>query len=645
MIEDEELGKIVYEQYKHAEDWQSIDLAESQASNIDYYNRKPFGNEKDGFSKVVTADVMETVEGIMPDLMKIFASGDNAVEFEPTGKEDVAAAEQATDYVNHVFMNRMDGFTLLYSWFKDALLMKNGLVKVGWEEADTVEFHTFKDATAEEIEILEAETSVEEVEIEDTDSELLFDLKVKRVVKGGKPFCETIPNEEFFIRERSKSIASSDFHCWVSEKSLGELISAGYDVEEFMPASKDSNSGLGNDQIKEARFNDPKEGSMLVSGVGNQKEDRLVDVIEGYIRIYDTDSKSMRLMRTLQIGDKVLESEEVNRSPFVSISPILMPHKFTGIAVADLVRDIQEINSTLWRQMLDNLTLSNAGRYAAVEGQVNLKDLLDNKIGGIVRMKAQGAVQRLDTPNLSPFTVEALDRLQEKKETRVGVSKMQAGLDPNALTSHTGTGQLNTVMSAAQGKIQLIARIFAETGVKDLFSFLYEEIRTHETKSDIVKLRGTYTEVSPFDWVDRKDMTVTVGIGNSNKDQQAYHLQQVAQTLQQVGNTKAGYLISEQNIYNLAADIITNSGYKNADKFITSPEQATPPEPVENPEVIAAKAEAEKDRAYAKEKVDRLALDRDALNLKRDQFLWDKKVNTAETILEQNQKRPVGIGD
>lgn len=651
MIDNEELGKIVARELDAAEMWQDGDLAEQQASNLRYYHREQFGNEVDGFSKVVTADVMETVEGIMPDLMKIFASGDNVVEFEPQNFEDVPAAEQATDYVNHIFMNRMDGFKIFYDWFKDSLLMKNGIVDVGWEDKDIIEFHDFKNITQEEIDLLEDEDSVEYIDVEETEDKGFFDIRVKRVIKGGKPYVETVPAEEFYIRERSKSIAESDFHCSVMERPVGELIELGYKEEDLMPMSSTAGSA-GDTQVEDARFSDPEEGTTLSKAIGDNDEDRLVRVIKAFVRVYDEEYKCMKLIRVLQCGHTVLDSEEVNRSSFISLSPIMMPHKFTGISVADLVRDVQEINSALWRQMLDNLTLANSGRYAAVEGQVNLKDLLDNKIGGVVRMKAQGAVQQLATPNLSPFTVQALDRLQEKKESRVGVGKMTAGLDPNALTSHTGAQQLNQVMSAAQQKIQLIARIFAETGVKELFRALYEEIRTHQTKADIVKLRGNFVEVRPFDFIDRQDMMVTVGIGNGNKDQQAMLLQQIGQVVQQVGKSPAGYLIKPDNIYNLTAEFIKNSGYKNVDKFITNPANVPPPEPKPDPQMIAAEAakieaeaEAQKDTADAQYKQAQMQLDQAKLQLEREKFEWQKQVEAAEAMMESEQKRPVGIGD
>ena len=653
-ITEEEIGQAVSRELDRAITWKDGELTTQQADNLKYYYREPFGNEKKDRSQIVTADVMETVEGIMPDLMKIFTSDDNAVAFEPVGPEDVEASEQATDYLNHIFMRRMDGFKLLYDWFKDGLLMKNGIIRVGWEEEDVVEFHNFKGLTEDELDELEAEEEVAEIE-EEKQEDGTYNVRVKRVIKGGKPFAETIPSEDFYIRERSKSIEESEFHAYVSEKTVGELIQQGFkedDITEDSGSEMVTTTGPGKNRVEDARFSDPREGTHLLSAVSPQDEDKLIKVTEAFIRLYDEDDEVVKLYHVIMTGsNNVLSMEEVNCSDFISIAPIMMPHKFTGVAVADLVRDIQEINSSLWRQMLDNLALQNSGRYAAVEGQANLQDLLDNKIGGVVRMKAQGAVQQLDTPNLSPFTVEALDRLQEKKETRVGVSRMTAGLDVNALNSHTTATGVNQVMTAAQQKILLIARIYAETGVKNLFRKLYEEVRTHSTKEDVVRLRGQFVAVRPFDWIDRKDMQVTVGIGNGNKDQQAYHLQQIGTMLQQIGGTEYGYLISPQNVYGYATEMIKNSGYKNPELFISDPRNTPPPPPQPNPDLIEAQAEAAKDMSQAKkneaEAEAKLIEARNKtleLELEREKFEWQKKVDAAELSVEASQERPVGIG-
>lgn len=630
-IDNEVLASIVGRELDSASTWMNGELATQQAENLKYYNAEPFGNEKPGHSQVVTRDVLETIEGIMPTLMKLFTGSDNVVEFDPEEPGDEEAAQQATDYVNYVLMRRLDGFKLLYNWFKDALLVKNSVIKVGWAAEDVVEFHTFDNLTVDEKEAIllldEEDVSIVDEEQNEDGS---YRCKVRRVLLGGKPYVEMIPTEEFRINERARCIKSADFVAHVTSKTIGELLEAGFDRDDIEGIGL--SESIKNNEVEDARFSDPHEGSSVDDENSPVKEDREVEVVEAYVRTFDDEEERTVIMKVLYGGNKVLESEEVDHVPYINLSPIMVPHKFTGIAEADLVRDIQEINTAITRQILDNLALQNAGRYAAVEGQVNLQDALENKIGGIVRMKNMNAFQRLDTPQLSPHTLPMLERLDLNKENRTGVSRMTQGLDPNALTSNTAATAVNQIMTAAQEKILLIARIFAETGVKDLMWELYGLLRTHQTKPEIVKLRGRYVEVRPFDWHDRKDMTVTVGIGNGNKDQQLFHLNNMAQLFQQIGNTQFGYLISPENVYALAAEFIQNSGYKNVDKFISNPQTVQPPEPKPDPLVIAAEAEAAKDKAEIEYKQAKLQLE-------RDQFEWEKRKEAAELEIKVAEMR------
>jgi len=341
------------------------------------------------------------------------------------------------------------------------------------------------------------------------------------------------------------------------------------------------------------------------------------------------------------------------------LSPIMMPHKFTGVSIADLVKDIQEIRSKMWRHTLDNLALSNAGRYAAVENQVNLQDLIDNRIGGIVREKVQGAVRQLPVPQLGNATFPFLNELEKEREDRAGVSRMTQGLDAAALTSNTAATAVNQVMTAAQEKIQLIARIFAETGVKELFLQLYRLSRTNNSEVDIVKLRGRFVPVTPYDWKDRFDMTVTVGLGNQNKDQQLMHLNNISTMLRGIGETRFGYLINAEHVHTLATEFIQNAGYKNAARFIGDPRDVQPPEPQPSADMVAAQGEAQKDvadaqlkqvqaqaqQAEAQMKQAEFQLKLEGLKFEREKFEWMKKKEAAELGLEAQQKRPVGIGD
>ena len=641
-ITDDMLSNAVVRELASSDSWMDADLAEQQADNLSYYFGEPFGNEQPGFSQVVTRDVLEAVEGIMPELMKIFTSGDNFVEFEPQGPEDVEAAEQATDYINYIFQRRADGFTILYNWFKDALLMKNGIVKTGWTDEENVEIHRFANLTQEGIDLLEDEEGVEIIEVEEVEDGL-FDVELTRTRTVGKPFVELIPSEEFRIKQRSKSIKDSPFVAHVTEKTVGDMIEEGFDEDDLLGVAIEND--FPDTSVEDARFSDPDEGSAIESISIPLDHEKVVEVVDAYVKLFDSDKKVNKIFHVIQVGHTILKREEVECVPFINLSPIMVPHKFIGVSVADLVRDIQEIRSQLYRNTLDNLALSNAGRYAAVEGQVNLQDLIDNKIGGIVREKVAGAVRQLPTPQLGTATFPFLQELEQEKEDRVGVSKMTQGLDSNALTSNTAATAVNQVMTAAQQKILLIARVFAETGVKELFLHLYRLARTHSTEADIVRLRGRFVEVNPFDWADRHDMTVTVGIGNGNKDQQLFHLNNISQMLQTIGNTQFGYLITAENVHTLASEFIKNAGYKNVNSFISDPAQTPPPPPQPSPEMIEAQAEAAKDQADAQLKQQQLQLDMQSQQLEREKFEWQKKIDAAELGVEVQQGRAVGIGD
>ena len=645
-IDNDVLSEIVSRELHSAETWMNSELSSQQANSLKYYFAEPFGNEKKGRSQIVTRDVLETVEGIMPELMKIFASSDSVVEFEPVGAEDEEAAEQATDYVNHVFMKRLDGFKLMYNWFKDSLLMKYSVIKVGWNTEDRVEFHSFDNISKEELKIFEDQADEEEYVVTDKtkNKDGTFRVRIRRTKKEGEPFIDIIPSEEFRIKERSKDIQTATFVGHVCEKTVGELLEAGVDPD-MLPLGGTRSSTLSDNEVTDARFSSPEEGTGLNVLDGGAEEDRLVQVADVYLRTYDQDEKRVVIMHVIQVEGEVILAEEVDHIPLISISPIMIPHKFVGVAAADLVTDIQEIRSTLIRQILDNLALQNAGRYSVVEGQVNIQDLLDNKIGGIVRTKSQGAVAALATPQISAATFPFLDGLDLQKENRTGVSRMTQGLDPNALTSNTAATAVNQVMTAAQGKILLIARVFAETGMKPLMWELYRQIRTHQTEADVVKLRGRYVKVAPFDWIDRNDITVTVGIGNGNKDQQLYHLNNLSQMMQQIGATPYSYLITPGNVHALATEFIKNAGFKNPDRFISNPELVEAPEDTPAPEEIIAQATAGKAQADAENDKAKNELAALKQQLDRDKFEWSKKVEAAELAVEAEQGRAVGIGD
>jgi hypothetical protein len=355
---------------------------------------------------------------------------------------------------------------------------------------------------------------------------------------------------------------------------------------------------------------------------------------------YDNDGIT-ELRKVCTVGSTVLANEEIDSIPFVSITPIKIPHKFFGLSIADLVMDLQLMKSTLMRNLMDNMYNQNFGRYAVLEGQANLDDLLTQRPGGIVRVKSPGAVTRLDTPALEPYSFEMLKYIDAIRESRAGVSKYSQGLNDNALTSHTTATAVNQVMTAAQSRVELIARNFAETGVKDLMITIYELLYKNQDKERMVRLRNEWVPVRPDVWKDKYDCTVAVALGSGSKDQQMAHLSQI---LSFAGQAMQGGLriVNEQNMYNLGAALIKAMGFQNVDDFLTDPEQIPPKGPSTEEQIAQAELQIKKgelDVRAAETQIKQQKLQLDAAKLQVDTAL-----KTAELQLEAEQERPVGIG-
>tara|TARA_R110002020_G_scaffold20804_4_gene70635 strand:+ start:934 stop:2889 length:1956 start_codon:yes stop_codon:yes gene_type:complete len=622
-------------------------LSVQREKAMEYYYALPFGNEVEGRSQFVDSTVQDTIEWIKPSLMRIFASGDEMVKFNPVGPEDVAMAKQATDYVNHVFTKDNKGWEILYSWFTDALMQKNGIVKVWWDEYDDIQREEYRGLDEIGFEALIAPDGVEVVEhTEYPEGEyMLHDVVITRDTYSGKIRVENVPPDEFLIARESKNIEDARFICHRVEKTLSQLREM-YPDQDLVP--EELGGGFNEDEYSAERLaryefdKSAKYWSGSWSGSAEADESlRTYWLHESFIRTdYNSDGIA-ELRKVCTVGDYVLANEEIDEIPFVSLCPIKIPHKFFGLSVADLVMDLQLMKSTLMRNLMDNMYNQNFGRYAVLEGQANLDDLLTQRPGGVVRVKSPNAITPLATPPLEPYTFQMLEYLDSVRESRAGVSRMSQGLDQNALTSHTTATAVNAVMTASQSRVELIARNFAETGVKELMERIYQLLLKNQDKERVVMLRNEWVPVRPDAWNDKSDCTVSVALGNGNKDQQLSHLTVM---LQFAGDAMRGGLpiVNMQNMYNIGSAMIKNMGFQNVDDFLTNPENVQPEGP--SPEEQMAQMEMQikhkelelkaADIQVKQNKIDQVAAD-DAM---------DARLKMAELQLEREQKRAVAIG-
>ena len=632
-ITEFELRNIIGQEINNAMGYMGGNLSSQRKKSLEYYMGEPLGTEIDGRSQVVSTDVADTVETILPNLLKIFTSSDQTVKCEPVKAEDVALAEQATNYINYIFNKDNNGFSILYNWFKDALIEKNGIVKVYWDESEKVEQETYENLSDEEyrilldnddVEVIEEESFPDEFakkqidelqqialsqgqEIEDIPTPKLHNCIIKRTTNSGKVKIENIPPEEFLIQRSAKSIEDADFVAHRVLKTRSELIQMGFDRDIIENLPTQNNITLNDERL--ARFADVDE-SPLNDAPDESTQD--IEIYECYVKC-DMDGDGIAELRKVIVAGSeastILENMPCDFIPFCSLTPVPMPHRFYGRSVSELVEDVQLVKSTVMRQLLDNMYLTNNNRVAIMDGMVNLDDLLTSRPGGVVRTKQPPSQVMLPMQNqtISQQAFPLLEYLDTVRETRTGVTRYSQGLDADALNK-TATG-VNTLMSQSQMRMELIARVFAETGIKDLFRRIFELTVKYQNKERVVELNNKFVAVSPTEWKNKYNISITVGLGAGSKDQQILMLnnilQKQLQAFQLQGN-KEYPMVTLKNIYNSLAKIIEEAGLKNVENYFVNPDEgkdlvqpSPPPEPTPIEKIEFTRIASEEKRKIA----------------------------------------------
>jgi len=571
---EDELCALVDSELSQAIGADSSALSEQRAKAMEYYLGEPYGNEMEGQSHVRTREVLDTIEWIKPELMKIFASGTETVRFEPEGPEDVDGAQQATDYINYLFNRKNPGFKILYQWINDGLLQKNGVVKAWWDDSANKVRENYKGLTEIEVSMLTAPDNVEVIDFTPVDNageQPLFDVTILVTGPQRGLRIENIPPEEFLISKGATCINTSPFCAHISEKTISDLRTMGYSNSETEDL-KSSSFMVSTDSLeRQARYaNDDTDSDLTDS-----RDDVMRKVVyeECYIRTdFDGDGIA-ELRKVCKVGDTILANDEVDCMPFAGWTPIIISHKWAGLSMADLVMDVQLIQSQLLRNVLNNQYLTNNGRYAAIDGMVNMDDLLSSRAHGVVRMKMAGAVTRLDTPQLGQSAFQMLEYMDRLREKRTGVSERSQGLDPRSLGANQAASAVNQVMTAAQQRIELIARVFGETGLTDLFHLMYKLVLQNDSSKSIFRLRDVYVEVNPSDWRERSDSSVVVGLGNGSKESELMQLGVIFQQQLQLSQHPAfNSIVSRKNVYSTTEDMVKVVNKANAGRYFTNPE-------------------------------------------------------------------------
>ncbi len=603
-MSDDELRSVVNARLQVTTANLASTVSTDRAKALNYYRGNLLGNEVAGRSAVVSRDVQETVDGILPSLLKVFASGP-PVEFKAKRPEYEDGAKQATDLVNWLWNDQNPGFLNYNTWFKDALLQRIGCIKIWWDETEKRRVEYYRGLTQGELEMLDQDEGTEIViqkrYADPTGSGMeLFDIEAVVMDPDGRISIDCIPPEEFLFDYYAKNTENARVLGHRVEYSVSDLREMGHDDDliETIP----SGDYLNYTPDRLARFND-KNGLFWQSETDPDPASRRVWVSECYMNI-DYDGDGIAEMRRILVAgpnaNVILENEECDSHPFAVLTPRLIPHRIEGLSRAAQTIDIQDIKTTLLRQSLDATYLATNPQVIVIPDQVNIDDFLISGPGKIKRVRSLDAVREMVTPDVTNGALKMMEHMDQIRELRTGLPRVGGELDSNVL-NNSATGA-NIVNNVRLERVELIARTFAETGVKQAFKRILELTQKYQNKSQVIRLNGKFVEVDPSEWRDGFDMEIRVGLGTGSKEQTLMHLMPIKQTQEQVllNLGPDNPLCGMQEYYNTCAAIVKNAGLGDVSQYFKNPAESPPQQPhppPPNPDMIKAQTEREKIQA------------------------------------------------
>lgn len=615
-MNDDALRQVVDAEVSDASMWSGSALVQERERNLAYYYGLPMGNEVEGRSQVVSRDVFEVVESTIPNMLEPFFAGDDLGEFEPVGQEDEQYAEQASEYINYLIKKKNPGFLVFNTWVKDGLLSKVGIVRSWWDKTETIKKQTYRGLTEEQlprfvndpkVTIISATPSPDPDDIEQrrmaesqlpnmppeeamqvmqqleqTPPKMLYELEVTVNMGPRGVRLTNVPPEMFVISRHAKTQEEASMLGEFRQYTRSDLVEMGYSKKQVENLSEYDMPH----SMHEMSIRNQEEQSDVLDDVGDKSMQKLW-LFFGFVRVDCNGDGIAEWRRVLMGGNEILENEEVDDHEYNIWSPILLPHRVIGMAYADAMIEIQDIKTSLTRQYLDSLYIANNPTTYALDGKVNLDDLLSSRIGRTVRIKELNAVGPLQTSLVANESLQGLEMVDTMREGRLGVTRYTQGLDADSL--HKTAAGANQFLSQAQQRTKMTLRIFAETGVKDLFRRVLKLTCCYQDKPATVKMRNKWVDYDPRNWSSEMDVNISVGLGSGDKSETVQFLNMMGPFFAQAFPMG---IVSKENVYNLGKMLLKAGNIQGGEtKLLTDP--ATVPEqpPQKSPEQTIAEAE------------------------------------------------------
>ena len=542
----------------------SDDANESEAHRkdaMDYYFMRPRGDESQGRSKVVSGDLSSMTEAVLSQMLDAFTT-DNAIEFEPNSKEDEQQAQLESDVVSFLVMEANNGYVMFAEAIKDALLLRNGLIKIWVEETKTVTQDTFDNVSPEAfVELTKGTNEIKVDVIIFTDDHL--EIRSTKIVRALT--AEAIPPENFILTQGWDRLDLHDvpFCAEIKNETRSSLIEQGFSKKQIndMPA----------DDLTIDTSRNPREATP--SNVVPDTSQDIIKVHEVYVLMdVDGDGISER-RRMIYANSEVLDNEIVETVPYAAGSVFIAPHRFLGISLFDKLKQTQDITTGLTRAMLDNANATNKSRLAYRKGAVDMDMLEDGRVNGLIECDdPQTDLRALVVPDISAGILQNIEH-QKRTRSEMGGASLELATGQAQLGSNqVGSEGLDRAYTVMEQLAAMMAKNIAETLVKQTFLIAHATLRENFDQPLNIRVGGRWNTAIPSDWEVRKRINIKIGMSAGERNRKISALGEIINKQTAVAEQGGdGVLVDIDGTYNALIDWARASEIDNPERYWVDP--------------------------------------------------------------------------
>jgi hypothetical protein len=574
ILSDEEVHSKVSAKSQNSVNWFDSRLSKERERVTRYLNGDLPKRANAGSSSYVSTDVLDSVQQMNSQLLEVFAAGEQIAQFDADQDMNAEACRIATQCARYVIFRENSGYNIFNSVIYDGLTARAGLAKVYWETRHTTSEETFEGLDHDAAMALASQDDVDEFDGTQDAATGLFSGSLVRKKDCSRVCIDPIAPEEFLINPLATSIFEADYVGHRTPKMRSELIDMGYDEKLVM--------SLPADDVKELQFSPEVLARTAKTSDGSeneeiQEETEYLVLYESYIKMRIDAKKGVRLYKVCHAGGKLLDKpQEVDKAPFLAYVPLPIPHVFFGYNFAAQVIHTQNANTVLFRGVLDHTAITTNSRYFVVNGGLlNPRELLDNRLGGIVNVRRPDSVAAMPQNPLNPYVFQTMQVLDTKNEKGTGISALSQGLNKDAISTQNSRGLVDNMIKVGSGRQKVMARNFAENFFVPLMLEVVRLLIANHKSQKVIEIAGEPLSITPSQWTDRTTCTISMHLGYGEKDMAANELAEGYQMMAKDPVIAPGFGMKQR--YEMLHDIAKLKGFNRFSAYLDP--NAPPPGP------------------------------------------------------------------